>query len=83
MPASLRALAHPAALALAERHRGDACDNNLLQMEAELSCPREAVEGEEGELCLTLTLTLALTRTLALTLTPALTLTLALTLALT
>ena len=52
VPASLRALAHPAALALAERHRGDACDNNLLQMEAELSCPREAVEGEEGELCL-------------------------------
>lgn len=52
VPASLRALAHPAALALAERHRGDACDNNLLQMEAELGCPREAVAGEEGELCL-------------------------------
>lgn len=52
VPASLRALAHPAALALAERHSGAGCDNNLLQMEAELNCPRERVEGEEGEHCL-------------------------------
>ncbi|KAL1529448.1 hypothetical protein AB1Y20_000395 [Prymnesium parvum] len=38
-PAALRRLAKPAALHVAQAYKGEACDNNLLHMEAELNAP--------------------------------------------
>ena len=42
---SFRALAKPEALRIAAASKGEACDNNLLHMEAELNAPADAAGG--------------------------------------